>query len=370
MMESNMEEPRSDAAFDFELRRALLEDTAEAGGKGLGSSTASDADAHKAFRRFVRRNGLERVAGRRRTRLYALVSVAAACVAALVVLALWPSRDNSAHEELERMGNVVYEAHDQVRYITLQVGGQQVSCKGSAYSQNGIRVTSDNEIEVFRVPDMEVEDATVSVPAGQTAKVTLDDGTVIHLNAGSSLSFPNRFEPGGRREVRLKGEALFEVTHDEASPFVVDCGRCRTTVLGTRFDIRAYDEANAVVTLIEGSVRVDSDHGQTTLAPGQSVEVASEVNGDNAHTVAEADIDVVTAWQQGLFYYHGQTLRQILTDIGRWYNVNVVFASDRHLNDRLHLNTERALPIADVVTQIQMISEATITAKGNALVVR
>lgn len=360
----NINREESQEKLDFELRLALLEDRAKADAR-----IKADADAHKAFRRFVRRNGL----GRRRTRLYVLLSAAAAaCVSALVVMALWHTNKDSDTDELQRMGHVVYEAHDQVQYITLQVGGQQVSCKGSTYSQNGIRVTGDNEIEVFRVPDNDagIEDATVTVPAGQTAKVTLDDGTVIHLNAGSSLSFPNHFEPGEEREVRLKGEALFEVAHDEAAPFTVDCGRCRTTVLGTRFNIRSYDEDNPVVTLLEGSVRIGCDHGETLLKPGQSVEVAAEAAGNNAMNVAEADLDVVTAWQQGQFYYHGQTLGQILTDIGRWYNVNVVFASNRHLNDRLHLNTDRSLSVADVVSQIQMISDATITAKVNALVVK
>lgn len=341
----------TDDAFDFELRRALLED-------------AATPDVRKAFRRFVRRNT---VRSRRHGRLWATVSVAAAaCAVALLAFSFWHSADDAARSELAQLGNVVYEAQAERQWITLQLDGETMDCDGATFTQKGIKVTSDNEIVVFDQPDTKQETATLTVPSGRTAKVTLDDGTVIQLNAGSSLTFPNRFGKDGERRVKLEGEASFEVAHDESRPFVVDCGKCQTRVLGTVFNIRCYKEETPRVTLVSGRISVASDGSETILEPGQTVAVAD----DNTQSVSEADIEVVTGWQTGQFYYDGQTLREIMTEVGRWYNLNVVFATNTHLNDQLHLNVERTVPLAEVVRQIQMICDVTIQAKGNVLIVK
>jgi ferric-dicitrate binding protein FerR (iron transport regulator) len=155
--------------------------------------------------------------------------------------------------------------------------------------------------------------------------VVLPDGTQVWLNAASELRYPTRFT-GNSREVTLTGEAYFEVAQLANQPFRVNTADLAVTVLGTGFNIMAYQNEETVhATLVQGSVKVSSTRmpQQTgiVLTPGQQ---ASIVPG-SAITVNRPDLNEVLSWKEGSFSFSKTSLQAIMRQIERWYDVEVVY---------------------------------------------
>ena len=152
----------------------------------------------------------------------------------------------------------------------------------------------------------------MSTPRGGQYQLTLPDGSVIWLNAESSITYPTVFS-GNERKVSITGEVYFEVVKDKSKPFKVIAGDQQIEVLGTHFNINAYkDEDHVKTSLLEGSVKVN----QQILKPGEAFQ-----NGKvNATNVAQ-DI----AWKNGIFNFNNQSLAQVMRQLARWYNLEVVY---------------------------------------------
>jgi len=163
---------------------------------------------------------------------------------------------------------------------------------------------------------------TLATPKGGRYMLRLPDGTKVWLNAATSLKFPVGFSPVERRVV-LKGEAYFEVARDASRPFYVNTADQEVKVLGTHFIVSSYpDEKEARTTLLEGSVKVTAYGKERTIKPGQ---VASLRHND---LVTEgADLDQAIAWKDGVIDMTGQPLDQILREISRWYDIEVIYES-------------------------------------------
>lgn len=208
-----------------------------------------------------------------------------------------------------------------------------------------------------------IERSTLLVPHGKVARLELPDGSVVWLNARSSLIYPNSFIDGKPRHVKLSGEAYFQVKRDEKRPFLVECGGMVTKVLGTEFNIRGYAGQQPIVTLASGSVSVETGHSIETLTPGQ--QAALSTNG--RLTITQADLKAATCWREGLFYFDGQPLRDIMVEIGRWYNMDVVVADAEHTADRLHFNGERQWTVYELIEQMNMICNTHVAIEDNTL---
>ncbi|MBO9594638.1 MAG: FecR domain-containing protein [Niabella sp.] len=160
----------------------------------------------------------------------------------------------------------------------------------------------------------------LTTPRGGQYKLTLPDGSQAWLNAAASIRFPVHFT-GASREVEVSGEVYFEVQKNPEQPFVVLAGQCRTEVLGTHFDVKAYADEPAVrVTLIEGGVRFSGGRFQQVLKPDQQV-VFNKQAGTG--TVQKADIAQVMAWTRGELSLSGMDLEALMREISRWYDVDV-----------------------------------------------
>ena len=178
----------------------------------------------------------------------------------------------------------------------------------------------------------------LSTPRGGTYQITLPDSTKVWLNAASSLKYPSRF-PEGERVVELEGEAYFDVSErwlsagDQSArkkmPFLVKTNTQTVEVLGTQFNISAYaDEPEVKTTLVEGSVRVaPSLHASERpnrppilLKPGQQ---SAFQNG--GLTISEVNVFAYTAWKEGMFYFKRTPLEEIMRQVARWYDVEVVY---------------------------------------------
>lgn len=180
---------------------------------------------------------------------------------------------------------------------------------------------------------------TTSTPKGRQYQVTLPDGSVVWLNAFSSVTYPTVFV-GKERRVKVTGEAYLEVTKDKSRPFFVEIDGGETVkVLGTSFNINAYrDEPQITTTLMEGVVNITTTSrakGETaiapvTLRPGQQAVVSAAYSGENRGTgdmrvLDNIDTLQVLAWKNGLFNFEGVYLKTAMKQIARWYDVDVVY---------------------------------------------
>lgn len=167
---------------------------------------------------------------------------------------------------------------------------------------------------------------TLSTPRGGQYRLVLPDGSKVWLNAASSIYFPTAFT-GKERQVRITGEAFFEVVRDPGKPFTVYINQqTAIQVLGTSFNINAYpDEVAIQTTLLEGAVKVTSGHNSHLLKPGQQavVEHSGEMSIDASVSPA-----VITAWRNGIFHFQGTDLPAVLRQIGRWYDVEILYEGD------------------------------------------
>jgi ferric-dicitrate binding protein FerR (iron transport regulator) len=167
------------------------------------------------------------------------------------------------------------------------------------------------------------QEYSVQAQKGERAAILLPDGTKVYLNSESTLSYPTSFALNNRT-VRLSGEAYFEVTHDEKSPFVVHTPTAQIKVLGTTFNLFAYpDNSWFEATLIEGSVEIKSfshPNKMATLNPDQKVRY-NKSTGE--WTVSNADIQLATAWKRGDLIFRGQSLKDVFPLLESFYGMNI-----------------------------------------------
>ncbi len=163
---------------------------------------------------------------------------------------------------------------------------------------------------------------TITTPTGGQYQVVLPDGSKVWLNAASSLRFPNRFS-GNQRNVTLTGEGYFEIARNQQQPFRVQVNEAMVEVLGTHFNVNAYnDEAELKTTLLEGAVKMSKGEASLLLAPGQQARLPK--NG-NMKLVKDADIEQVLAWKNGYFQFDKANLPALMRQIARWYDLEVVY---------------------------------------------
>ena len=162
---------------------------------------------------------------------------------------------------------------------------------------------------------------TISTPRGGMFRVVLSDGTKVWLNAASSLTFPASFT-GAVREVTMTGEGYFEVAPDAAKPFIVKKGETEIRVLGTHFNIKAYDDEEKIqVTLLEGAVEVSDEQASLRINPGEQAAV-------HKGTIAlrkTVNLDEVMAWKNGKFYFEKASIKDVMRQISRWYDLDVEY---------------------------------------------
>ena len=215
------------------------------------------------------------------------------------------------------------------------VGSEMTYLDGSEIFDNGL--DTREESPMFSASSL----MSISTPRGGQYQITLPDGTHVWLNAGSTLKYPSRFT-GVERIVELEGEAYFDVRQQaldsrrlmgkvggssvsslEAKvPFIVKTRHQTLKVLGTQFNISAYaDEPETQTTLVEGSVRLAATGGSVTLAPGEQ----GRLQDDGTLYKQRVDVTPYTAWKAGNFYFDDTPLSEMMKQIARWYDVEVVY---------------------------------------------
>lgn len=197
---------------------------------------------------------------------------------------------------------------------------------GLVTTQNGTKVLLRNGQLVYdgkNVAAAAVGYNTMSTPKGRQFKLVLPDGTNVWLNAASSIRYPVVFN-NNERVVDITGEAYFEVAHNKKQPFRVrTTGGTEIEVLGTHFNINSYDNEESVnTTLLEGSVRVLHNGGQLILKPGQQAQ-STATGAINLRK--QVNLEQVMAWKNGIFDFQDATLEEVMRQLERWYDIEVVY---------------------------------------------
>ena len=203
----------------------------------------------------------------------------------------------------------------------------------------------------------------VSTPAATTTLVTLSDGTRVMLNANSTLEYPASFDDAEVREVRLKGEAHFEVTKNPHRPFVVKAGEMQTQVLGTIFDVKAYRKDAPKVTLMEGKVKVSNADTEIEMRPGQTATLQAD------KIVVSKASSSASDWLEGDFDMDQVTLAEAMSDIGAWYNKTVVFQSQANMGKLIHFRFSRRASLQEIITALNEMGVAKVRMEKGKIMV-
>lgn len=203
----------------------------------------------------------------------------------------------------------------------------------------------------------------VSTPAATTTLVTLSDGTKVMLNANSTLEYPASFDDTEVREVRLKGEAHFEVTKNPHRPFVVKAGEMQTQVLGTVFDVKAYRKDAPKVTLMEGKVKVSNADTEVEMRPGQTATLQAD------KIVVSKASSSASDWLEGDFDMDQVTLAEAMSDIGAWYNKTVVFQSQANMDKLIHFRFSRRASLQEIITALNEMGVAKVRIEKGKIMV-
>lgn len=203
----------------------------------------------------------------------------------------------------------------------------------------------------------------VSTPAATTTLVTLSDGTRVMLNANSMLEYPASFDDAEVREVRLKGEAHFEVTKNPHRPFVVKAGEIQTQVLGTIFDVKAYRKDAPKVTLMQGKVKVSNADTEIEMRPGQTATLQADKIVVSKASPSASD------WLEGDFDMDQVTLAEAMSDIGAWYNKTVVFQSQANMGKLIHFRFSRRASLQEIITALNEMGVAKVRMEKGKIMV-
>ena len=203
----------------------------------------------------------------------------------------------------------------------------------------------------------------VSTPAATTTLVTLSDGTKVMLNANSTLEYPASFDDAEVREVRLKGEAHFEVTKNPHRPFVVKAGEMQTQVLGTIFDVKAYRKDAPKVTLMQGKVKVSNADTEVEMRPGQTATLQAD------KIVVSKASSSASDWLEGDFDMDQVTLAEVMSDIGAWYNKTVVFQSQANMDKLIHFRFSRRASLQEIITALNEMGVAKVRIEKGKIMV-
>ena len=208
---------------------------------------------------------------------------------------------------------------------------------------------------------------TLIVPRGGQHQVKFSDGSIAYLNADSKLRMPENFENSDRTVELISGEADFHVVHNAKSPFRVKVKGQITVDIGTEFNINAYPEETTIkTTLLEGSVKVYSKGKSSILKPTQQ----SSVNPSSSTIrVYNVDTDEAFSWKNGKFIFSSTPLDNIMRQVSRWYDVEVVYQDDSIKQKQFSAISTRFANVSQVLHNLELTGEVKFKIEGKRITV-
>ncbi len=228
----------------------------------------------------------------------------------------------------------------------------------------GVRYAVDHNI--WAAEHKNIGENVFSTKKGATSNIILEDGTRVWLNSSTALTFPTSFNGQADRTVEVVGEAYFEVAHNPKKPFVVISNYSRTTVLGTKFNIKAYpDQQKNQTTLLQGSVRINSANASSLLVPG----VQATVKESGKISLAQVNVEDFIAWRNGLIYFDNLSVEEIIQELSHWYDITGI---DNSSSNREHYTgaINKGKNIREVLNQLERISNTHLIIKERRVMIR
>lgn len=240
--------------------------------------------------------------------------------------------------------------------------------KGEIGRELGIVITKSGDGRLVYEINENVSDPnasnTLSTARGETYQVRLPDGSLVYLNAASSLTYTPSLIENGKRVVKLTGEGYFEVAKDKQHPFVVKTDRQEVEVLGTHFNISSYpDDEAEKTTLLEGSVKLSAAGSSKVLKPGQQAKLL-----DGKIQINETDPDLAVAWKNNEFVVESERIETIMKMIARWYNVEVIYVGEK-TRQRFSGSVSRFDKMSKVLEIVESTGEAHFKIQGRTVYV-
>ena len=233
---------------------------------------------------------------------------------------------------------------------------------GTIIGLDGESITYKNAVDSVVSSDLYNE---LVIPRGGEYVLTLADGTLVCLNAGSKLRFPVQFS-GITRKVELEGEGYFQVARNEEMPFVVSASGVNITVLGTEFNVNTCRKQKVQTVLVKGSVQVENGgKREVVLRPGELAEtVGTQIR------VTQVNVRKYTAWREGVFYFEEAELEEIMAELADWYCVQVVFTDQTVRTRKFSGVLERSETIENVLKKIERTTSVHFTIQQGIIQVK
>jgi len=238
---------------------------------------------------------------------------------------------------------------------------------GTISESNGNKVTKQNGQLTYEAAQGDYSEAafhTITTPRGSQYQVILHDGSKVWLNSASSLQFPSRFSDE-ERAVILKGEGYFEIAKSPVSdgyrPFKVLVGDIQVEVLGTKFNLMAYDEEVSInTTLLEGEVRVHAGNEHKKIRPGQQAMVKGQIQ------VIEVDAEAAVAWKNGFIQFDNSDLPSIIRQLERWYKVEF-YGEDQIAGKHFSAFISRDTPLSKILEMLELSGNINFKVDGDKI---
>ena len=319
-----------------------------------------------AYKRVARR--LER-GKQRKIRRYAYISAVAGVLLVIGIAMTWwvqPLEEEGMMEQSFRSG------HGQLM-LTLKHGvvvPLKRDVKEVIVADTTLRVTNEGNTLVYSVMQgVALEDTynVLTVPVGGEFRVILSDGTMVFLNSGSELRYPEVFRDG-QREVFLKGEAWFEVAKDSVRPFRVHAGEMDVRVLGTSFNVKAYERMESIaMTLVTGSVEVTCNYKSFRIVPGEQFEYR---RGLELASVREVDTELYTSWKDGYYKFRQASLEEIMTTLSVWYGLEVFYQNEEAKRLEFTGKVKRYEDVGNLLRKFEQTENVVFNRKGNNVIIQ
>lgn len=308
----------------------------------------------------------------RRITIYKKVAIAASFI---LLIALGVKQNFKTEPEVVNTKTII-DVGSSKAILTLENGNQVSLEKGKAFKTD--KVDSNGEELFYSSKSNKTEKTTqisynyLAIPRGGKFFIKLEDGTKVWLNSESKIKYPTKFNKGETRLVELLyGEAYFEVspsTKHNGDNFKVITKNQEISVLGTEFNVKAYNNENEIATtLVDGSVLVNNGAVKKTLKPNQQSIIS--IGSINEIKVLEVDATQEISWVKGMFTFNEESLGQMMQVLSRWYNVEVIFEIAERKNYVFTGILERTKSIEDILKLIQATSEEDIEFEINQKII-
>jgi len=236
-------------------------------------------------------------------------------------------------------------------YLKTDDGQQVTIAPGKQVSLGKTHILSTEKQMTYKADVSSVGQwGTLVVPVAKDYKIALSDGTQVWMNAQSVLRFPFQFGKG-KREVFLTGEAYFQVAKNKQQEFIVHTDNAAIHVHGTSFNVNSYESGQFTAALVEGAVSASRNNQLISLKPGQKA-----ILGDGKLQMKPFDAQEELSWMQGTYFFHNQRLAEIAPVISRWFDVKVAWEKEVVAEQRFTGEIDRKLPLAVVISNLQLSS--------------